>query len=455
MGVSYPPPLLGRLTQRMSLVSCHIQKFYTNAAGYTEYFILILFQGREWAIRKRYSDFLRFDEFLRNSGQCLHYQLPEKNWWNKFDPTLLSKRLKELQNYLDVLLRETVSAENSLVREFLEVDENMLALAKKQSFKEISYSDKMVLIVKQTRKAMIAIPSNRDSLGDFYTFPRTTRTTSSHHHHTGSSPSDTPRKMSKDSPNFGHHGHAQRGGHGGSFDGRANARTGIGSFSASVTNLRTGIGSFSGNVNSVDAALAVADASRRDAFSSHVSRLWKLAGRQTEEKLLELECAESDLPIPHGAMFWSAAFSDSPGGEDPVEPGPDPVAGSRLMEDVAAAGDCGRGKHAWVIDTLSEPVRAGHWAGLLAIEARAMCEQLPRTRLALVAGDPSSCVRHLIVPPLATAGEKEKQGATSPRHRGERTPSASPPMLLVGRDKIRRNNSEGTVSQKTPIASSL
>ena len=97
----------------MSLVSCHVQKYTQNKEGYTEYFILVLYQGREWAVRKRYSDFSKFDEYLRNSGYSISYQLPEKNWWNKFDPTLLSKRLKELQNYLDVLLREEMSAQDS------------------------------------------------------------------------------------------------------------------------------------------------------------------------------------------------------------------------------------------------------------------------------------------------------------------------------------------------------
>jgi len=181
----------------MSLVSCHVQKYTQNKDGYTEYFILVLYQGREWAVRKRYSDFSKFDEYLRNSGYSISYQLPEKNWWNKFDPTLLSKRLKELQNYLDVLLREEMSAQDSLVREFLEVDENMLALAKKQPFREATFADRMVQLVKQMRKDMIGIPSHRESLGGDNNYSGRNHRENSKYYR-DDSPGGTPRQRSKD-----------------------------------------------------------------------------------------------------------------------------------------------------------------------------------------------------------------------------------------------------------------
>ena len=419
----------------MSIVSTHVQKYYQNTAGFTEYFILILYQGREWAVRKRYSEFVRLDEFLRISGHCINYQLPEKNWWNKFDPSLLSKRLKELQCYLDVLLRETVTAENSLVREFLEVDENMLALAKKKSFKEISYSDKMVLIVKQMRKVMIGIPSNRDSLGDACVCARPYRAASTHYF-TYTSSAESPRKMSKESFNGNNNGNGRYGngnGHGGSFDGRI-ARTGIGSFSGGVGTMRTGIGSFSGNVNSVDAALAVADAARREAFASHVLRLWKLVGKQTEEKMLALEWADRDLPIPYGAMYCSDTFSDSPG-----ESSSEPEGGSTAAT--------GRDDNAWIIERLSEPLQTARLTELLVIEADKISEQLPKNRIVFIGGNPSSCVRQLVVPHLAEK-ERSPHGPPSSPSIGEAAgrPSSSP-LQVVGRDQLRRNNSEGTGKQ--------
>jgi len=144
-------------------VSAHVQKFELNKDGFTEFFIVILYQGREWGVRKRYSEFVKFDAYLQSSGFRVAYTLPEKSWWNRFDPGLLSKRLQELQNYLDVLLKATMSTDNSLIREFLEVDENTLKqdLAKKQSFREISYADRVQAVVKTTRRTMIAMSATR------------------------------------------------------------------------------------------------------------------------------------------------------------------------------------------------------------------------------------------------------------------------------------------------------
>lgn len=102
----------------------HVQKCDKSPEGHMEFFIKICFLGREvppyhyhyhyqpinmyltyvrapcpfvsyhlytipqWGIRKRYSDFLHFDEYLRRTGISVDYRLPPKNWWSRFDPTL-------------------------------------------------------------------------------------------------------------------------------------------------------------------------------------------------------------------------------------------------------------------------------------------------------------------------------------------------------------------------------
>jgi len=142
-------------------VTANVQKNSLNKDGFTEYFIVILYKGSEWGVRKRYSDFVKFDEYLQQSGYDVHYKLPEKVFWSRLDPTLISKRMTELQNYLTSLLQNTLSTDNNLIREFLEVDENILALAIKQKllqpYKETTYADRFDLIVKDTRKSMLGI----------------------------------------------------------------------------------------------------------------------------------------------------------------------------------------------------------------------------------------------------------------------------------------------------------
>jgi hypothetical protein len=142
-------------------VAANVQKNSLNKDGFTEYFIVILYKGSEWGIRKRYSDFVKFDEYLQQSGYAVHYKLPEKVFWSRLDPTLISKRMVELQSYLTSLLQNTLSTDNNLIREFLEVDENVLAQAikqkKMQPDKETAYADRFDLIVKDTRKSMLSI----------------------------------------------------------------------------------------------------------------------------------------------------------------------------------------------------------------------------------------------------------------------------------------------------------
>ena len=146
----------------MSLASAHIQKYSKNPEGHTEYFIKVFYLGKEWAIRKRYKDFVKFEEFFKGSGFCtMEYTLPPKTWWNKNKKSTLYKRQKELQQYLDILLTTSNATEVSLIREFLEVDENMLSFAKKQSTQEYNYSAQLQDVIREARHQMITMPCAR------------------------------------------------------------------------------------------------------------------------------------------------------------------------------------------------------------------------------------------------------------------------------------------------------
>ena len=143
----------------MSSVACHVQK-YENINGYTEYFIKVVYNGYEWGIRKRYSDFVRIDDYLRNvEGYEISYVLPEKNFWSRFDPFLINTRMGELQAYLDHLIGQALTTDNALIREFLEVDENLLeqakSLAKSQPTVDTVFTDHLTTIVKEMRNTLL------------------------------------------------------------------------------------------------------------------------------------------------------------------------------------------------------------------------------------------------------------------------------------------------------------
>jgi hypothetical protein len=139
--------------------SANVQKYSKNEHGHVEYFIKVFYNGKEWCIWKRYRDFVKFDELLQRDYNISTYKLPARRWWNRYDPELLNYRMKELQTYLNILLRSAVPTNNSLVKEFLEVDEHMLHDAKKLSSKEFNHIDRAKAIVKQTRLDLIQIPA--------------------------------------------------------------------------------------------------------------------------------------------------------------------------------------------------------------------------------------------------------------------------------------------------------
>lgn len=117
----------------MSTISANIQKYSISSSSssfysfsFVNYFIQILFHGRQWFIKKRYSDFYNFHLKISKYYKNLP-NLPSKTYqyWNKFSNQIIIKRLKKLNLYLNEILK-IVSSDNNLLKEFLEVDSNFL-----------------------------------------------------------------------------------------------------------------------------------------------------------------------------------------------------------------------------------------------------------------------------------------------------------------------------------------
>jgi PX domain len=118
------PKLTKTITTSFALASAHIQKYSITPEGHVEYFIKVVYIGKEWPLRKRYSDFSKFDSIVRSQKSDMPVELPPKRRlkFNSIDPEFLAKRLQLLQGYLDSFFCYPLSPEHSLVKEFLEVD---------------------------------------------------------------------------------------------------------------------------------------------------------------------------------------------------------------------------------------------------------------------------------------------------------------------------------------------
>jgi len=370
-------------------VTANVQKNSLNKDGFTEYFILILYKGSEWGVRKRYSDFVKFDEYLQQSGYAVHYKLPEKVFWSRLDPTLISKRMAELQSYLASLLQNTLSTDNNLIREFLEVDENVLALAIKQKQmqpnKETPYADRFDLIVKDTRRSMLGIETIfRGNTNRHNVMSRTRQYSFMQANNASSATSPASPMLSANRAN--------------SFVGArslssekrnallsasaapsspVSSRSPAGSFSVPVgmpnqsdksgsygvhrdsRDMRLSslnqaasrflLGSHSG-LSALDAALALEDSQRKEAFMSHVAKTWDAGGASGEATSRTERSRKnghpSAMPIPYTqenelAFLREAGVSTRRGGESESD-----AEGGMFLDDI----------NSFLSDILSEPV---------------------------------------------------------------------------------------------------
>mmetsp|Transcript_3839 Transcript_3839/g.5972 ORF Transcript_3839/g.5972 Transcript_3839/m.5972 type:complete len:371 (+) Transcript_3839:166-1278(+) len=130
-------------------VTATIQRYTVGygLAGHVEYVIKVVFHGQEWATRKRYSEFDRFDRKIRKAGYNIPRRLPPKVILGKYYDDVILTRMKELDLYLLSVL-SLVPSDNCLLREFLEVDLNLLTASMRapSPTKHVKYIDRITAI---------------------------------------------------------------------------------------------------------------------------------------------------------------------------------------------------------------------------------------------------------------------------------------------------------------------
>jgi len=89
---------------------------------WTEYKICISVPGVSWFVWKRYNDFYRFDKKLRQKFAITSSSLPmlpPKRRTMNLDPSFVQERQRQLQSYLEQLLRMVQIANSKYIRLFL------------------------------------------------------------------------------------------------------------------------------------------------------------------------------------------------------------------------------------------------------------------------------------------------------------------------------------------------
>ena len=129
---------------------------YTVGERNVSYVMNVLYQGKQWTIQRRYSDFTHLDKKLKKEGYTVGYDLPNKVVFGNYYPSVLDHRRKELNKYLSNL-SASLSSDNTYLREFFEVDENILKIALKKSrrMSDIYRSDNIMMIYKRACELMI------------------------------------------------------------------------------------------------------------------------------------------------------------------------------------------------------------------------------------------------------------------------------------------------------------
>lgn len=102
-----------------------IERFNADTQdGHVEYFMKVVYRGKEWGLWKRFRDFDLLDSSLLKFGyHTKTFRLPRKIWWaSSKKVSIIVQRQRDLQKYLDELLSEPGAAEVLLVRDFLCLD---------------------------------------------------------------------------------------------------------------------------------------------------------------------------------------------------------------------------------------------------------------------------------------------------------------------------------------------
>lgn len=80
--------------------------------------------GDCWYVFRRYTDFVRLCNRLKNSHPQIVKHLPRKRWLkNNFDPVFLEERVNGLQTLVNAILNETELINNPEIQDFFCLNE--------------------------------------------------------------------------------------------------------------------------------------------------------------------------------------------------------------------------------------------------------------------------------------------------------------------------------------------
>jgi hypothetical protein len=126
--------------------SSEIQYYQRNRDGIVEYYIKVVHHGKEWIVKRRYSEFSKLNDFLMKKSEKheIKAKFPQKSiMWKKHDKRLLDKRFDDLRAYFKELVKNYSVSDSSLLKEFLEVETVLLQHARKQSVAETIRLDRI------------------------------------------------------------------------------------------------------------------------------------------------------------------------------------------------------------------------------------------------------------------------------------------------------------------------
>eukprot|EP01031_Cornospumella_fuschlensis_P028541 gene28541-34453_t len=106
--------------------TAEIQWYDRTRDGVVEYFIKVNYNGTQWSIKKRYSEFSVLNDYLLKHNVEIPVELPPKYTFRRHDSKMLAKRRKQLQAYIDGLLNRHALSGNRFLKEFLDVDMGLL-----------------------------------------------------------------------------------------------------------------------------------------------------------------------------------------------------------------------------------------------------------------------------------------------------------------------------------------
>jgi hypothetical protein len=137
-----------------------IQRYAVSSgiSGHVEYIVKVDYNGKVWPIRKRYSEFDQVDRKLRKKGYDLPNKLPPKLMWGNLTEETINRRVRDLDVYLASLVAH-VPSDDSLLKEFLEVEANMLSLAIKSTptIAHVNAADRIREIVRVAEHSFVQV----------------------------------------------------------------------------------------------------------------------------------------------------------------------------------------------------------------------------------------------------------------------------------------------------------